>query len=226
MLRVAIQIRELIASNVTSAVETASDPHKMLVRLQREIEEAIIALEGERSKASSRKKRLEASLTKDRKSEADWGDKARLAMDHDREDLARQSLLARENCRETIVETENDIAAAEAEMAEIDAAIDQLETKREETRQQAKASANAEQAPRRQSEDKSSRIDRHLDRISAMAKRAEFTAEDNERACADTHLENEVEELRRESAIDAELAKLKDAPTKPPTKRPRKKRRS
>ncbi len=95
MFRVAIQIKELISSNVTSVIEAASNPAKMLTMLQREIEESIIALTGERTRVSQAKRRLEASLVQNELREADWSDKAKVAMDHGREDLARQALLAR-----------------------------------------------------------------------------------------------------------------------------------
>ncbi|MFM7378214.1 MAG: PspA/IM30 family protein [Erythrobacter sp.] len=95
MFRIAIQIKELISSNVTSAIESASNPAKMLTLLQREIEESIINLTGEHTRVSQTKRRLEASLTQHDLREADWSDKAKTAMDHGREDLARQALLAR-----------------------------------------------------------------------------------------------------------------------------------
>ena len=117
MFRVAIQIKELISSNVTSAIESASNPANMLTLLQREIEESIIVLTGERTRVSQNKRRLEALLTQHELKEADWGDKAKTAMDHGREDLARQALLAREDCRLEIARLKSEIAADEAARA-------------------------------------------------------------------------------------------------------------
>ena len=62
MFRIAVQVRELISSNVTSALDSASDPAKMLGRLQREIDEALIGLTGERTKARRQAERLETEL--------------------------------------------------------------------------------------------------------------------------------------------------------------------
>jgi len=74
MLRVAIQVKELISSNVTSVIESASDPVKMLMNLQREIEEAIISLQREHTLTTQNTARLEVQLTQTELSEADWGE--------------------------------------------------------------------------------------------------------------------------------------------------------
>lgn len=223
MFRVAIQVKELISSNVTSAIEAASNPAKMLNQLQREIEEAIIALEGERTKTRQQKKRLEASLTQNEMREADWSDKAKAAMDHGREDLARQALLAREDCREAIAQLKEDIDKADADLAEIDEAIAELEAKREDTREQARAHADADSTACGGTGGKASKAERHLNRISTLEKRAEFATEDSASACTNASVEREIDEMRRASSIDAEIEKLKGG-TKAPAKRaPRKK---
>ena len=221
MLRVAIQVKELISSNVTSAIEAASNPAKMLVKLQREIEEAIINLEGERTRTRQRKTRLEASLTQNEMREADWSDKAKTAMDHDREDLARQALMAREDCRETIATLKDDIAKADADLAEIDAAVKELEAKREDTREQAKAQAAAD-AESCGSSGGASKAERHLDHISRLEKRTEFATEDHASGRANASVDREIEEMRRASTVDAELEKLKGG-SKATAKRTRKK---
>ncbi|MFL0357664.1 PspA/IM30 family protein [Erythrobacter sp. GH1-10] len=218
MLRVAIQVRDLISSNVTSAVEAASNPAKMLNRLQREIEEAIISLEGERTKTRQHKKRLEASIAQTEMREADWGDKAKTAMDHDREDLARQALLAREECRETIAKAKDEIAQADADLAEIDGAVKELEAKREETREQARAQAAADGASTGTS-GKTSKADSYLSRISTLEKRSRFATEDSAGARTSANVDKEIDEMRRASTVDAELEKLKGGAKKPARKK-------
>lgn len=215
-MRVAIQVKDLISSNVTHAVDTASNPAKLLHKLQREIEEAIISLAGERTRVTQKIKRYEASLTQNELREADWGGKARTAMDHGREDLARQALMAREDCRETIAELKQNIETAKAELAEIDDATGELEAKREETRAQAKAQAAADSdaAALGGSGAKGSKAESHLNRISTLEKRAQFAAEDTVGERVNAAVDRDIEEMRRASAIDAELAAMK-APAAP-----------
>lgn len=225
MFRIAIQIKELISSNVTSAIESASNPAKMLTLLQREIEESIITLTGEHTRVSQTKRRLEASLTQHELREADWSDKAKTAMDHGREDLARQALLAREDCRQTLARLKDDIAAADANLAEIDAAVRELEAKRDETRAQAKAQIAADEAARAGSGGGSaSRAEAHLNRINTLGQRAHFATEDEAPLRTNASVEREIEEMRRASSIEAELAALKAGAPAPAKKSAAKKR--
>ncbi|MBV7259040.1 PspA/IM30 family protein [Erythrobacter crassostreae] len=223
MLRVAIQVKELISSNVTSALDSMSSSAKMLHQLQREIEEAIIALEGERTKTERNLKRLKATLTQNEMREADWGDKAKAAMDHDREDLARQALMAREDCREAIASGKDDIAKAKADLKEIDEAVKELEAKREETREQAKAQSAADADKSGCSDAGASTAEKRLNRVSQMEKRTEFATEDTASARTNASVDREIDEMRRASTVDAELAALKGGAKKAPAKRARKK---
>jgi phage shock protein A len=214
MFRIAIQIKELISSNVTSVVEAASNPAKMLTMLQREIEESIISLTGERTRVGQAKKRLEASLVQHELREADWSDKAKVAMDHGREDLARQALLAREDCRKTIAGLKDEIAGADASLAEIETAMRELEVKREETRVQAKAQMTADQASRADAGGAASRAEAHLNRIATLEQRAQFAAEDELPARTNASVEREIEEMRRARMIDAEVEAMRTAAEK------------
>ncbi|MEM1197235.1 MAG: PspA/IM30 family protein [Pseudomonadota bacterium] len=227
MLRVAVQVKELISSNVTSVIETASNPARMLNRLQREIEESIVALQRERTLADRRKVRLEAQLAQQEMREADWSDKAKTAMDHNREDLARQALIAREDCTAHIAATKEDLASCANDLVEIDQAIADLEAKREETREQARqqAVANGEKAPSGTPGTASRKADAHLSRIAELEKRTEFATEDGAGKRVHASVDAEIEEMRRATKIDAELAAMKDGTAKKaPTRKARAKK--
>ena len=77
----ASKLQDMIARNVESVLEAATSPAKQLASLKREIEEAIIELEGERSRANARKARLEGVLVQNELKEAAWEDKAKTAME-------------------------------------------------------------------------------------------------------------------------------------------------
>lgn len=146
-------------------------------------------------------------------------------MDHGREDLARQALLAREDCRQTIARLKDEIAAADANLAEIDAAVRELEVKREETRAEAKAQMAADEAARAGSGGgAASRAEAHLNRINTLGQRAHFATEDEAPLRTNASVEREIEEMRRASTIEAELAALKAAAPAPARKAAAKKR--
>lgn len=220
MFRIAVQVRELISSNVTSALDSASDPAKMLGRLQREIEEALIGLTGERTKARRQAERLETELGQAGLREADWGDKAQIAMDAGREDLARQALLAREDCRAGITRLKQDIDRLAADIAEMDNAMQQLEAKREDVRKRladqlaadGKGSGTVTQGGFAQ------RTERRMDHIANLERRTEFATEDSLASRGNASVEREIEEMRRARSIETELAAMRDGATVPAAK--------
>lgn len=211
MFRIAIQVKELIASNVTSALEGASDPAKMLAHLQREIEEALVGLHGELSKARRQKDRLDAEMTRSEQREADWSEKAKIAMDHDREDLARQALIAREDCRSGNELIKRDIQRLRADIDEIEAAERDLETKRADVRQryadQLAADGNA--SGKVSNQGFFNRTERRLDYIEALEKRTDFATEDRAASRSNASVEREIEDMRRDKKIEEELAALR-----------------
>ena len=212
MFRIAIQVKELISSNVTTALDGASNPAKMLARLQREIEEALIGLTGEMSKARRQKDRLEAERTQAELREADWSDKAKIAMDNDREDLARQALNAREDCRAGIERLAQDIEKLAADMGEMDAAVSELEAKRDDVKQRLadQLAADGDASGRMGGRTGyASRTERRMDHIDNLAKRTEFATEDSQVCRGNASVEREIEEMRRSRKIDEELAAMR-----------------
>ena len=59
MLHIAVQVRELVSSNISGMIDAAGNPRKMLNLLRRQIEEAIISLQGDLTRAQRREARLE-----------------------------------------------------------------------------------------------------------------------------------------------------------------------
>ncbi|MBX7458173.1 PspA/IM30 family protein [Qipengyuania sp. 1NDH17] len=207
MVHIAIRVRELVSSNVSSAIDSASNPAKMLAHLQREIEEALIGLHGDIAKARRQQERKQADLDKAGWTESDWSDKAQVAMDHGREDLARQALMAREDCRSSIAAMKKDVEALEAGIAEMEEAERELEAKREDVRQRL--------ADQRASDGKSgpaapaNRTERRLDHIDALEKRTTFATAEAANDCANASVEREIEAMRREREIEEELAAMR-----------------
>lgn len=222
MLRIANQLKDLVSSNVTSALDALSDPGKMLHKLQREVEESIIALEGDRARSRQRITQLEAQLTQNEMREADWSDKARAAMQGGNEDLARQTLMAREDCRELIARTSADLSEAQADLAGIEGAIRELEIKREDARQRAQDQAAAEKR-----DGKGGSIcsppstDQRLERISRLERRTEFATDGVAQSRDQAAVNREIEAMQRASTIEAELDSMRGGPA--PAKRGRRK---
>lgn len=215
MYRIAIQVKELISSNVTHVVERASNPAKMLHQLQRECEEAIISLEGERTKARRQKDRLETNLAQCELREADWSDKAQAAVDNGREDLARAALVARDECRKSMEQLRKDIVDTEEDLAEIKSAIKELEEKRSETRDRLRDQRAADGERSGTTGSSPSRVDRRMERISELERRTEFATDDTASCRGNASVDREIEEMQRDRNIDEELAAMRAKSSRP-----------
>ena len=215
MVRIAIQAKELISSNVTSALDGATNPVKMLAQLQREIEEALISLAGDISKARRQKDRLDAEQVRAGLRIGEWNEKAKVAMDHRREDLARQALLAREDCRAGIEEIKQDIATLDDELTAMHEAEIQLEAKRDNVRGRMAdlraADGNASGIAARSSD--SNRVSKRMQHIEELEKRTDFAAEDQDYRSRNASVDREIEEISLDCAVDEELAAMREAGT-------------
>lgn len=215
MITIAIRVRELVSSNVDNLVSKAGDQRKMLRLLQSEIEETLIALHGDAAKARRQQARLSDAAARLAEGAESWTDKAKIALDHGREDLARAALLTREAERAKAVDAVKAAAALEAQIEDAAGVIAELETKRAAiTGRIAELAKTEDTAPAVTSAAATdTAADRRMDRIESLERRAGFA----EGAAADipspTSLDDEIASLQQASAIEAELAALKSAAT-------------
>lgn len=209
MIHIAVRVRELISSNVDALVEKAGNPAKMLQMLRSEIEESLITLHGDLSKARRQHERLldKARTTADAAEE--WTARAKTAIDHKREDLARSALLAREDGRMRAEELREEALELESRISELVEATEKLEGKR------ADAIARIATLPTSTPEDAThdggdTKAERHLDRIERMERRVDFKAETRAEPTP-ASVEAEIAVLQREADLSAELTAMKAA---------------
>ncbi len=220
MIHIAVRVRELVSSNVDSMVDRASNPAKMLGNLCTEIEESLIALHGELSQARRRAERCAEQATAVSAQAEEWTAKAKTAMDHKREDLARSALLAREDERARAKSLAAESKQAGEEAREIEAAIGELETKRTEVSARLKSMPGGRQGCASEGTG-DSRTDRRLDRIARMERRAGFASGDRAEP-APASVDAEIASLQRDADIAAELAAMKSTKGKQPAAKKRK----
>ncbi|QUL36811.1 PspA/IM30 family protein [Erythrobacter sp. JK5] len=217
MIHVAIRVRELVSSNVDSLVSRAGDQRKMLRLLQSEIEETLITLYGDLAKLRRAHERKVQTAAKLAETAEEWTAKAKVAVDHKREDLARAALLTRESDRKRVAAMRAEAATLAEELAEIEAAVAELETKRAQVGARIAAATGDAEGSADADAGSDSRTARRLDRIDALDRRASFAEKESDEPSPDA-VDAEIAALGQASAIDAELAAMKQ-----PAKRARKK---
>jgi phage shock protein A len=207
------RIQDLIARNIESVIEAATNPSKMLRNHQREIEEAIIELEGERSRANQCKTRLEAQIVQNELKAADWDDKAKSAMQHGREDLARQALMAKEASGAAMEKARGALAQTHRELADIEKGMEELEAQRLETLERIRAQAEVDtvNTPDQKTGAAAGKADALRGKIAELHKRSQFIAEQISAKQTPSALGDEIEEMRGKRRIDIEIEAMKRA---------------
>ena len=213
MFEIAVRIRELTSSNLNSLVGNATSPAKMLRLLQLELEEAIIALTGDHTRALRRARDAAAQAEGQDQAASDWQGKAKLALASDRDDLARGALGEKENAKAAAAMLRSAATDAAAEQAALAEAITGLEAKLNETRTRlraelAKAEPKAASAPA--AAKVNGRVDTLHDRITTLEQRIDFaSAAETSPSANAASLDSELAALKREAVVDDELAALK-----------------
>jgi phage shock protein A len=225
MLHIAIQVRELASSNLNSLVSAASQPEKMLRLLQSRLQESIIALQGDLTRTQRQSERHRAESAALAATAAGWTDKARVAMDHKREDLARAALLAREDTQNAADRALADAEALAEQARDLETVLGELDAKLAETRERL-----ADEALRRHGEPRSAsgssaatRGERIMDGIEALEKRIDF-ATDGRAQPAPASVDAEIAAMVREAKVRDELAAMKAAAKPAPAKKAKRKR--
>ena len=81
--------RDIIAANFNDMLDKADDPQKMIRMIILEMEETLVEVRASAARTIADQKEMHRHTVKLDKLQADWSEKAQLAISKDREDLAR-----------------------------------------------------------------------------------------------------------------------------------------
>jgi phage shock protein A len=86
------RFRDIISSNINSMLDRAEDPEKLIKLMIREMEDTLVELKASCAAVIAGSKKLQRRLGEVRSREDYWEDRAGLAVDKGRDDLAREAL--------------------------------------------------------------------------------------------------------------------------------------
>lgn len=111
------RFRDIIHSNINTMLDRAEDPEKLIRLMIQEMEETLVELKSDcaRAMAQAAKTGRELAAVRDRADR--WGEKAELAVDKGREDLAREALLEKRGLDARAEGLANEQAAMEGMIA-------------------------------------------------------------------------------------------------------------
>ena len=211
------RFKDIIGSNINSMLDRAEEPEKMIRLMIQEMEETSVELKAACAGLMADQKRIARELSQVGERAELWSNRARLAMEKGREDLAREALLEKLNAQRQSegLERERDRFAVLIEQARED--IEQLEAKlesaKERQRSLAKRHVRADQrirarsnVSRVQSTDVMMRFDQFEQRIERMEAEAELASPRQNR-----NLEQEFALLEGGDEVEEQLASMRSA---------------
>ncbi|MCG8443914.1 MAG: phage shock protein PspA [Caulobacterales bacterium] len=220
------RIGDILGSNINAMLEKAEDPEKIARLIIQEMEDTLVEVRTSAARSIADKKELTRRVETARSSIAEWEEKAELAIEKDREDLARGALAAKQkNLRKAEI-LEKELAIVEEAIEKANSDMGKLQVKLEEAKTKHKALAlrrqTAEDRIRVRERVADTKIDDALARYELVERKvdeieAQAEAFDLGRGMS---LEGKFAELEAEEAVEADLAALKQrlrggAPARP-----------
>ena len=211
------RFRDIVGSNINSMLDRAEDPEKLIKLMIQEMEDTLIELKSACAGEMAESKKAERLLTVTENRVAYWEDKANLAVNKGRDDLARQALLEKRRHSQRAESLSNELTDHEALLAQYKEDIRQLEEKlknaRDKERMLVQRHIHATRKKRAQEEM------RRIDSADAIFKFEELEHRiEHMEAEADlinfgrlTTLEGELERLALDEDIESELSAIKAA---------------
>ena len=206
--------RDIFAANMTELLDRAEDPARMIRMIILEREETLVEIRATAARSIADIKEMRRAVSRLDELSADWTGKAELALDKDREDLAKAALVERQKAAEMADGLRDELSQMEQVLKGYEVDIAKLQGKLREARARQNAiAARFESAVARAKAREIMHGSRTADafaKFEILERRADF-AEGRAEALGITSLEDEIDQLRADEKIDAELIAMKAA---------------
>ena len=211
--------RDIIAANFTDLLDKADDPAKMIRMIILEMEETLVEVRASAARTIADQKEMHRHTMKLERLQADWADKAQLALSKGREDLARAALLEKRKASDMAGQLQEEIKVLDDALRAYEADIEKLQTRLREARSRQTAIAarleSAENRVKLRTLLASERVDEAMARFDQLERRVDYAegradalnlAEGGKPSLAD-----EISALAVNDKVDEELEAMKRA---------------
>ena len=212
--------RDIIAANFNDMLDKADDPQKMIRMIILEMEETLVEVRASAARTIADQKEMHRHTVKLDKLQADWGEKAQLALSKDREDLARAALVEKKKAGDMADQLKQEISVLDDALRAYEQDIQKLQNRLREARSRQTAIAarleSAENRVKLRSLMTEERVDDALSRFDQLERRVDY-AEGRADALSisdgskQPSLADEIAALEGADAIDDELEQMKKA---------------
>ncbi|HAD16184.1 phage shock protein PspA [Qipengyuania citrea] len=212
--------RDIIAANFNDMLDKADDPQKMIRMIILEMEETLVEVRASAARTIADQKEMHRHTVKLDKLQADWSEKAQLAISKDREDLARAALVEKKKAVDMSEQLKQEIAVLDDALRAYEQDIQKLQNRLREARSRQTAIAarleSAENRVKLRSLMTNERVDDALSRFDQLERRVDYAeGRADALSIADKSdkpsLADEIAALEGADAIDDELEQMKKA---------------
>lgn len=206
--------RDIVAANMAELLDRADDPAKMVRIIIAEMEDTLVEVRASAARTIADQKEMRRHIAKLAELEASWTEKAELALSKDREDLAKAALVERRKAADMGAQLREEVTGLEDALRSSEEDIAKLQSKLREARAKQNAIAtrleSANTKARLREMWNGPKTHEAFSRFEILERRAD-EAEGRAEAMGLTPrtLEDELDELRSNDKIDAELEALK-----------------
>ena len=123
------RLSDIVSSNINAMLDRAEDPEKMVRLMIQEMEDTLVEIKASCAGAMATKKRVQRELQEAHTRATGWEEKAQLAVNKGREDLAREALREKRRYRERADALETELLHSGTVIDQYQSDIGQLEDK-------------------------------------------------------------------------------------------------
>ncbi len=208
--------RDIIAANVTDLLDKAEDPAKMIRMIILEMEETLVEVRASAARTIADQKELRRQIGKLDAVQANWLEKAELALSKDREDLAKAALTEKQKAADLAEQLNEEIVLLDESLKASEADIGKLQAKLREARVRQNSLVTRLESANNRAKMREmyagTKVDDAFSRFELLERRVDYAegrADAAGMGAAPKTLDEEIAELRSSDKVDAELAALK-----------------
>ncbi len=205
---------DIINSNINNLLDKAEDPAKMVRLIIQEMEDTLVEVRSSSAKTLADKKELARQVSRLEQDAEQWQAKAELALNKDREDLARAALMEKKKSSESAQALVDELAHTDEHLSKLQGEISQLQDKLSDAKVRQKAIVIREKSASSRLKVKenihSTRVNDALSRFDHYERKVDdIEAEIESYDLGSKSLADEIADLESDDKVDDELAQLK-----------------